>query len=112
MATLPANLQAKITRTGFKEVAPDNVIRTPMEFGPDKVRKRTSANVRAVSVSMFLTDDEVDDLDDFYEANDALRFDMTHPRTQLSVEARFVNPPSYTARETHWDVSLELEILP
>lgn len=110
MATWPTSI--KVSRTGFEETPPDRVLRTSMEAGLDKLRRRTSNAPRPVSFSLFLTDAQVQTLDDFYLANDALRFDFTDPRTDSAVEARFKSPPKYSLNETMWDVSVELEIMP
>lgn len=110
MAVWPAAL--KINRENYSETPPNNVVRTETEYGPAKLRKRTSSNVRKAQASLFLTDAEVDTLDEFYLENDALAFSFTNPRTSVVEQARFVSPPEYSLRETMWGVSLSLEILP
>lgn len=110
MAVWPVSLT--ITKDNFSEEPPDRVLRTGMDKGPDKLRRRTTANIRPVTISLFLDDTGVDTLDDFYLANDVERFDFEHPRTGDTVEARFVEPPKYTIDETMWRVTVRLEILP
>ena len=110
MATLPATL--KITRDAYSETAPKTAIRSGMEVGPDKVRKRSSAQVRQVSFKLFLTDALLDTLDDFFVANEAVAFDFTDPRTDSAKRARFVEPPQYNLRDTMWDVTVKLEYMP
>ncbi len=34
----------------YQETPPDNLVRTPMDVGPAKLRRRTTANVRQLSV--------------------------------------------------------------
>ena len=110
MATWPTAIV--ITRDNYKETPPNNVIRTNMDVGPAKLRRRTTANIRPVELSLVLTDDLLDTFDAFYLANDALRFDFPNPRTEETVSARFANTPDYTLNETVWNVKVSLEILP
>lgn len=107
MATWPSSIE--INRTNYDETPPDRVIRTQMEAGFDKIRRRTTNAPRMVNLNLFLTDAEVATLDAFYLANDALRFDFTDPRTDTAVKARFKSPPKYKLEETMWRVSVELE---
>lgn len=113
MPTWPSGLCPLINT--FKESPPDNAIRTEMDRGPAKMRRRTTANVRPVAFSMFLKPAQVQTLDDFY-MNDTFSgvepFDFQHPRTKQYVKARFTAMPQYTNRSTGYDVSIALEILP
>jgi hypothetical protein len=111
METWPSSLV--IRRDGFKESPPSRQLRSSMDVGEDKVRKRSSRAVRKVTVQMLLTDSLVDTFDDFYLANDDLAFSFSHPRTNESVVARFTSDsPSYEPNETMWNVIVNLEILP
>lgn len=110
MATWPTTLQ--INRSDYNETPPNNTLRTQMGAGPAKLRKRTSSNVRTVKFKMFLTDAEVSTLDAFFTTNEAFQFDFTDLRTNSAVKARFTTPPQYRLKDTMWDVSVELEILP
>lgn len=110
MATWPTTLL--VNRRNYTEEPPDRVLRTSMEAGVDKLRRRTTNAVRRVKFKLFLTDALVETLDAFYLANDSLQFDFTDPRTDDAVKARFVTNPKYAYSETMWDVDVELEILP
>lgn len=113
MATWPAEFCPLINT--FQETPPDGLIRTGMDVGPDKVRRRTTANVRPVNFRLFLKPDKVAVLDAFYVTDTfggAESFDFIHPRTKESVKARFVQPPQYANRSTGYDVTVSLEILP
>jgi len=111
MAVLPH--QDKINRDSYTETPPNRVLRTEMEAGIDKTRRRTTNAPRPVSFKIYpLSDSEVTTFDDFYLANDAIRIDFTNPRTDAQVKARFISPPKYTAIETDWSVDVELEIIP
>lgn len=111
MTTFP--LQDKINRESYTETPPDRVLRTEMGAGVDKLRRRTTNAPRPVSFKMFpLTDAEVTTLDDFYLANDAVKFDFTSKRIDSTVNARFTAPPKYNYNEVGWSVDVELEIIP
>jgi len=114
MATWPT-LPAPIINT-FNETLPDNVIRTSMDKGPAKVRRRTTANVRPIQFSMVLTEAQVATLDTFYNTttlSGAQEFDYTHPRTGATVSARFTQPPAYSdINGLAYRVEVQLEILP
>lgn len=115
MPTWPITLPAPALNT-LEESPPDNTIRTTMDKGADKVRRRTTANIRPISFSMMLTEAQTEILDDFYTADTfsgSEAFDYTHPRTGAAVQARFVNPPNYAEREGQvYAAAVSLEILP
>lgn len=101
---------------GHRESAPDVVVRTEMDAGPAKLRRRFTAGVRPMQVPLVLSDAQVDALDDFYVitlAGGTLRFDHKHPRTGAVVRWRFIAPPQYDLiAPTKWRATLTLEVLP
>jgi len=110
MVAWPATLE--VNRDGYSETKPKRSMRSPMEIGPAKVRKRSSMAIRPVKLSLFLTEAQTVTLDDFYDDNESLVFDFVNPRTGVTERARFTSEPDYAARETMWDVSIEMELLP
>jgi len=110
MTTWPATVP--VHRSGYSETPPSRVIRSDMDVGPAKVRRRSSSAVRQATLKLLLTPDQIQDLDDFYLANDASAFDFVNPRTGETVQARFVDTPPYEVNETMFNVGIELEILP
>lgn len=100
----------------FTDSVPDNVIRSGMDVGPDKVRRRTTANVGRVSFQVFIPKTTPTILDDFYitDTFDGVDpFTFIHPRTQAAVQARFTSPPSYRDRSNAGFIAdVSLEILP
>lgn len=117
MATWPGTLPGfdEILADGYRETAPQNVIRTEMETGPAKVRRRGTAAPEMVSGTMLLTTAQVATLRTFFDSTisyGATEFDGTHPRTGASVSMRFMAPPQAAASGIHWLVTLNLEILP
>lgn len=116
MVSWPSTLPDDVLIEGYREQPPKNVIRTQMDQGPAKVRRRSTTGPRMLRVSLDLTRAQVDTLDSFFRTDledGALRFDWTHPRTQAAVQMRFVEPPQYTPLTgADWTAALNLEILP
>ena len=110
MATWPSEI--KINKTGFKYGTPDRVLRSKMDVGPGKQRRRSSNAVRPCSFSLFLNDEQLEIFDTFYLENDAFVFDFPDPVKNSLVRARFVEAPQYDRDEEFWRFSVKLEILP
>jgi hypothetical protein len=115
--TWPVSLPQRPLVQGFSEQAPDTLIRTQMEAGPPKVRRRFTAGIRTMGLQLHLTSEQVETLDGFHDATlqgGALAFDWVHPRTGSAITCRFAEPPGYApiARGRLWTASLKLEILP
>jgi hypothetical protein len=115
-ATWPASLPQALLYEGAQEKAPNEVVRTQMDAGPPKVRRRFTAGVRGFPGQLSLTKAQVQTLDDFYLVTlqgGALKFSWRHPRTGAAVDLRFVEPPSYSAAaDDVWKAALSLELLP
>jgi len=115
MATWPGTLPDNFLQDNFSEKVPENVIRTPMDIGPPKMRQRSTAASRPISGNAYMTTAQVAIHDTFFVTTlsyGSLRFDWTHPRTGAAVELRYVNVPIYTPVGVGWNVTLNLEILP
>jgi hypothetical protein len=136
----PASLPQYLLTRSYKETAPDLVIRTKMDAGPAKVRRRFTSGVRQIEGLLVLAQDQVATLDNFFlndcqggavsflwtyqrEVQDtdapldtdlATDTDTRMPLSWLPATVRFVKPPQYhdTGDGTHYEVSLSLEILP
>jgi hypothetical protein len=116
MTTWPVTLPAYPLLEGFQESVPDTTIRTDMEQGPAKVRQRTTAGVRKMSLSYLMSKTQVAALESFYLTTlqgGALAFDFTHPRSNVTVSCRFAKPPEYgSGNGNYFRVSIEMEALP
>ena len=110
-ATLPKPLS-----DSYAENAPDGTIRTNMDSGPAKMRRRYTAAPRPFALVMHLTSAQYATFDGFFVStsrNGSLRFNFTHPRTGSACEARFVGAPTYgNPLGTECDVSFKIEVLP
>lgn len=116
MATWPATLPQSPLLSGFEEQPPDTRLRTQMDAGPPKTRRRWQTGVRKLTVDLLLSKDQVAILETFIFTTlegGSLPFDWTHPRTGASTSFMLESIPKYSA-VTHslFQTSLSLEILP
>lgn len=118
MPSWPTTLPDYLMKDALSETLPANTIRSSMEVGPAKVRRRATSAVRLISGKIKLTAAQAADLDTFYSATTqcgSIQFDWKHPRTRAAVNMRFVGPPvivPYGAEGNRWAASLQLEVLP
>ncbi|MEO5341100.1 MAG: hypothetical protein H7837_11400 [Magnetococcus sp. MYC-9] len=111
----PTSLPQYVLRDGYREELPNTTLRTPMEVGPAKVRRRTSAAPKQVECQMDLNAEQLDILEGFYQSTTAggsLAFSWPHPRTRTTTLFRFTSPPVFhPVSGLLWNVTLKLEIL-
>lgn len=112
----PAGLPQVLADRDYREQPPDTALRTEMDQGPAKVRRRFTAGVRPVTGRLDLSEAQVEILDGFYVtdlAGGTLRFDWVNSRNRVAGELRFVGPPVYTPLGgDRWRADLSLEIMP
>lgn len=102
---------------GYNQSLSDVTIKSDMDAGPAKVRRRFTAGVEPVSGTMYMTSAQLSALDTFYNdtlLGGSLRFSWTKPPAHTTAcEMRFTEPPKWTAVEPGlYKISLSLEILP
>lgn len=116
MPAYPGTLPQLVLQDGYGETARENSIRTSMEQGEAKVRKRYTAAIRKFSIVQFMTGAQVEIFDQFWEndlAFGSLAFSWVHPRTQVAApRCRIMKPPSYMPVGPNFKVAYDLEILP
>lgn len=120
-AIWPLMLPQRPQKTGFQEKAPNNLIRSDMDTGPAKVRRRGGAKPWQVSASYVLTAEQLASLNLFATetiANGALCFDWPHPVRNEYVRARLVGgsdalySPQPWGATLAWQVTLTIEWWP
>jgi len=111
-----AFLPQDILQNGFSQKQNPNAIRTNIEAGVDKLRRRYTTPIIIVKGSMWITHAQYIIFEDFY--NNTLhggvdRFDYKDPAVPTDTyEYRFVSPPSYSALGgLYYTVSFEWERL-
>lgn len=100
-------------QSGFSQVKKDNTIRSPMGYGPAKIRPRTLVGIEHVTASIEIMENQVDILDTFYNNNQGLSWGWTNWITMMPANYRFLAPPTYRAMGGQWySVTMTLEIVP
>jgi len=115
MPTWPVGLPQAPEPAGYVNKERDNVLRSPVGYGPDKTRLRTSFAIRDVSMQFFLDNTDAGSLDTFYETTllKVNTFTWIDHRNDAAATYRFKAPPIFMpfGSASWWDVSLELEII-
>ncbi len=121
MAVWPASLpqHAFLPVTEFRQTA---VLRTSMDSGPAKVRKRFTAAVRHLDFDMVLDGTQRATFDTFFATTideGATVFDFPDPVDGATIEVRFRENVSWnqiqvgaTGAERSWRGKMKLEVLP
>ena len=116
MPAWPITLPASPLVEGFRETPPDTVLRSPMDQGPAKLRRRTTAGTGALSLTYLLSRAQVNALMDFFNdtlAGGSLPFDFTHPVNGATLACRFRQMPAYApVNAEYFRAAIELEVLP
>lgn len=116
MASWPAGLPQTPLADGFGESAVSSVVRTDMDVGPAKMRRRYTAEVRVYSMGLLLTTAQVATLEAFYRSTlaEVDPFDWVDHRTGSAASYRFRSPPAYSEAGApgYWQTTLDLEVLP
>jgi len=112
----PLSLPQTLLLQGYSESPQSNLLRSPQDAGPAKVRRRTSSNVRKINGQLLMTSAQLAEFRTFYEdvlLAGSLRFFWVDPLSlTTTVEMRFVKEPQWVTQGSAFMISLELEILP
>ena len=119
MASWPTTLPLPLA-AGYQLNPGDQTIRTDMEVGSARVRRRSFARNDRVAVSWLMSETQLDTLRDWFDdattgvAGGSAWFTValavgTGSRT-ASVEARFVGPFTAAADQQYWRVTATLEV--
>lgn len=118
----PATLPLYPLTRGYEETSPTLTIRTQMETGPPKVRKRFTSGITQIKCLFILIGSQTQQLDQFYTgpaAGGAEPYEWVHPRTRQTINVRFLSPPMYRSVEAlqpfqhwYWEAEISVEVLP
>jgi hypothetical protein len=112
----PPGITTAFWAEGFALKPQPVTIRTDMDTGPPKVRRRFINPVRTYACDILLKDaDEYTLFDDFFYVTCKAGTDtilMPHPITGVDTVFRFVGEPEYSAVGIAWRVAFSLEELP
>ena len=116
MATWPSTLPQKPLYSGFSETFANTGIRTSMDVGPPKTRRRTTAGVGPHEVTFYLeSSTQLGYLRTFYGStlgSGTLPFDWAHPITGVTESWLFTGPPKITPEGLWYLASFGLEVQP
>lgn len=104
-----------ISAVGYADALSDLTIRTDMDVGPAKVRRRATAGVRVFQTTLTMSEAQMGTFVSFYRDDlmeGVLRFEWTDPLTKSTAEMRFAQPPEWTKRAGYFIVNCAFEVLP
>lgn len=114
MNSWPTTLPEKFSRN-FETTDVDTLLRSEMEYGPQKVRRRFTGNIEQIQTSINLTEEQVGILRNFYRntlGGGTLPFTHKYPTNNTVVEYRFLAPPAIShLGGKAWMASLQLEVI-
>lgn len=104
---------------GFTETGGALIVRTPMDSGPAKMRRR-GKSVNKLTLNFIMTSAQVTTMEDFIDNSikGTARFGFTHPRKNTIAEVRIVPQGEgdlYTLTYLapgYWTVNVVFEVLP
>jgi len=112
--TWPDLLPSDPLSDGFAKKPQSNVIRTAMDAGPKKARRRYTARAVNYTAKQIFNAAELKVFEQFYHttlADGVLRFNFTDPVTLETAEFRFTDEYETNAIEGEFEVSMQLERL-
>jgi hypothetical protein len=117
MANWPAALPQLPTPGGYKEEPSSGMVRTTMDAGPAKRRRRISAAPKKMHEVYEMTSAQLVTFEEFYNdtlLDGSLTFTKNNPRTGVSSTYAFgeTKPSWSNIGPGYWLVDLDLEILP
>lgn len=110
--TWPAELPPVLRLDGLSGQKTKNVVRTQMDAGPQKIRRRYTISSKNFEGSIIVTEAQREILEYFYDntiGGGALRFVMKDPQTLIPSEFRFREEYSEESVDGLWKITLPLE---
>lgn len=116
MPTWPASLPQDPSLDGYSSEDQSGMLRSEMDSGPPKQRRRFTATTENISLSWLMTKTQLSTFNSFYKTTlleGSLAFDITHPVNGWTVSARFTAPAQRSPIYINmWRVNAVIEILP
>ena len=113
MAVWPVTLPQKFLQDGYTDTEPNVFVKTEMDAGPPKLRRRFTAAHRPISGVMVMTTTQKGYLRTFYQTYGGSAFTFPDPDSSGTVEVIFMAPPEYiTYAAEDWQVKLQLAVMP
>ena len=114
--TFPPSIEDCFLLGGFVYQDQPNTIRSQVEVGPAKLRRRFVDPVTTVNGGITVDQAQLQTFNTFYRTtllSGVNSFNFADPVSGVDQEYRFIDPPVITPiTDTQWAVSMNLEILP
>ena len=114
----PVSLQQLVNSQSFSYRLGETLIKSDVDIGPVKVRRRFTRPIETVSVSINLTQAQFTTLRTFFNTTvngGATIFELNHPITGVLTNFRFMGPPEIRplgSGGTEFQASMSWEIMP
>ncbi|MFN0133434.1 MAG: hypothetical protein ACKVW3_13020 [Phycisphaerales bacterium] len=118
----PAGLPQAPIVARYSQVDQDRTVRSAMDVGPAKVRRRATAAIETCEIELKLTRAQVATLKTFFRDTaqaGAVPFEWKHHQTGNPIDYRFTRPPTFSpsaprqaAGTEYWMASFTLEAMP
>jgi hypothetical protein len=116
MVTWPLQLQQYLNGDSFTYTFGETVIRSEMDVGPRKVRRRSTKSIDSITGSIDMEFSDWDTLKDFYKTTTnggSDYFIFKDPIDESDLVVRFTSPPAVTRKGgVYFTVSINLETRP
>jgi len=112
--TWPEELPSGLLEAGFTKQPQNNVIRTKMDAGPQKARRRYTARTVKYMGKQIFDAVELAVFEQFFQtvlADGVLRFNFTDPQKLDVAEFRFAETYNGASMDGLWEVAVTLERL-
>lgn len=112
--TWPTGLPQVLRLDGLSTQRKSSVVRTQMDAGPDKVRRRYTVSTKVFTGSIVVTEKQRELFEAWYRnviADGTLRFVMKDPQTLQPAEFRFTEDYSEEPIEGLWKIAVSVEKL-
>ena len=115
MPAWPSTIPQYFQRDGFEETPGNDTIRSPNSIGPDKVRRRTTANPEEIKGFIYMDQTEYTTFKAFYKddlGRGSLSFTWVDPIDRSAATFRFMEKYKTAAAGAGFLVAIKLEKLP
>ncbi len=112
----PTSLPDKVQSDSFSLNIGETVVKSDIDIGPQKVRRRFTKQIDNISATMQMTSAQYQTLLDFFRVDlngGTSQFVFNHPISGASTYMRFMSPPVFRAiGGVMFEVTLNWEIMP
>jgi hypothetical protein len=113
VATWATSLPQLFIQDSFQDTEPALFLRTEMDAGPPKLRRRFTAGHKIISGDMILTAAQKTTLRTFFQTYGATQNTFPDPDEGSDLTVVFMAEPTYTPYGgSYWKVSLQFAVLP